>query len=467
MFHKLSILCSGVLRLVIFSVASFAVFAFTACSSSTEFQSSADRSSDGLELVWESWYQISDRYTSSKPLESDSAVSGAMGRVLDLIDVDPYPFLTDIGRMRGQPPTHVPADLVDLWRAVAKHQASNPEFDLATISTAAVTGLLEGLDDSSAVYLNTEQYPLAKESLEEGLEGSYLGIGSRVVSQDGQVLLFPFSGSPSESAGILPGDILISVAGQSVQGQSVQDIVNQVSGPKGTNVVLDVIRAGEIDPVAVKVFRGNIELQSVVNQLIPGGVAYLRISRFRDNTGDQVFSALEEMNKFDMLALVLDLRTNPGGSSEAARQTASQFLPDGTVFGYTEWKDGMRTEIITGPNEKRLPLDNILIAVLVNGQTAREAEILAAALQDSGRATLFGVPTLGDASNYEFVELSDGSAMYLPVSRRYSPLGKLLGLTGLDPDVQVESVGEDLGYGGESQFNRAYEFLDDRLPPFR
>ena len=111
--------------------------------------------------------------------------------------------------------------------------------------------------------------------------------------------------------------ILIGVAGQSVQGQSVQDIVNQVSGPKGTKVVLDVIRAGEINPVAVKVFRGNIELQSVVNQLIPGGVAYLRISRFRDNTGDQVFSALEEMNQFDMLALVLDLRTNPGGSSEA------------------------------------------------------------------------------------------------------------------------------------------------------
>ena len=103
----------------------------------------------------------------------------------------------------------------------------------------------------------------------------------------------------------------------------------------------------------------------------------------------------------------------------------------------------------------------------MNGQTAREAEILAAALQDSGRATLFGVPTLGDASNYEFVELSDGSAMYLPVSRRYSPLGKLLGLTGLDPDVHVESVGEEVGYGGESQFNRAYEFLDDRLPPFR
>ncbi|MBC8281384.1 MAG: PDZ domain-containing protein, partial [Chloroflexi bacterium] len=444
MFHKLPIfhlaVPPAIPRVLFISAALLAILVFTACSSSSESQDSVDESSDGLELVWESWDKINERYASSAPLDPDSAVSGAIGRLLNLIEVSPYPFLTEIGRMRGQPPTHVPGDLVDLWRAVAKHQASNPDFDPATISAAAVTGLLEGLGDSSAVYLDAEQYPLAKDSLEGGLEGSYLGIGSRVVSQDGQIVLFPFAGSPSESAGILPGDILIGVAGRTVLGQSVQEVVDQVAGPKGTKVVLDVIRAGEIAPVAVEVFRGDIELQSVVSQLIPGGVAYLRISRFRDNTGEQVFSALEEMNQFDMLALVVDLRTNPGGSSEAARQTASQFLPDGTVFGFTEGKDGKRTELTTGPNENRLPMDDLLIAVLVNGQTAREAEILAAALQDSERATLVGAPTLGDASKDELVELSDGSAMYLPVSRRYAPLGDLLCQTGFVADAVVEAV---------------------------
>jgi C-terminal processing protease CtpA/Prc len=107
------------------------------------------------------------------------------------------------------------------------------------------------------------------------------------------------------------------------------------------------------------------------------------------------------------------------------------------------------------------------VAVLINEQTSREAETLAAALHDSGRATLFGTTTLGDASSYEFVELSDGSAMYLPVARRFSLKGELMTTAGIVPDVEVESVAEDKGYGGESQFNRAYEFLDGQLPPFR
>jgi len=444
-----------------------AVIALAACGDSSESEGPAQETTDGLALVWEAWEQVNESYVSSEALEPETAVSGAMSSILGLIDVAPYPFLTDVGRMRGQPPADVPGELADLWRAVAKYQSSNPGFDPSTIAEAAVAGLVGGLGDSSAVFLDATQYPLAKESLEGGIEGTYLGIGSRVVSQDGQIVLFPFAGSPAESAGVLPGDVLFAVAGNSVIGQGVEEVVDQVAGPKGTKVELEVIRVGEPAPVLLEVFRGDIELQSVASQLTPGGIAYLRISRFRDNTGEQVFSALESLNRFDLLALVLDIRTNPGGSSEAAKITAGQFLPEGTVFGYMEDGNGERTELTIDPDEDRLDLDDLLIAVLVNEQTAREAETVAAALQDAGRATLFGTTTFGDASAYEFVELSDGSAMYLPVSRRYTPSGKLLERTGLTPDVVVQSVPEAEGFGGESQFNRAYEFLDGQLPPFR
>jgi carboxyl-terminal processing protease len=448
-----------------------AVIAMAACNGSSDAeetgQESGQVSSDGLALVWEAWEKIDQVYLSSESLEPDAAVSGAMSRVLDLIDVSPYPFLTEIGRMRGQPPSHVPNEMVDLWRAVAKYKESNPDFDPSTVAEAAVIGLVAGLGDSSAVFLNATQYPLAKGSLEGGIEGTYLGIGSRVVSQDGRIVLFPFDGSPAASAGVLAGDVLSAVGGVSIEGQSVESVVGQVAGPKGTKVELVVLREGEPEPVVLEVFRGDIELQSVSSQLIPGGIGYLRISRFRDNTGEQVFSALESLNRFDMLALVLDIRTNPGGSASAAKETAGQFLPEGTVFGYVEARDGERVEVTIDSNEDRLDLDDLLIAVLVNEQTAREAETLAAALQDAGRATLFGTTTFGDTSAYEFVELSDGLAMYLPVSRRYTPMGKLLERIGLTPDVEVHSVFESSGYGGESQFNRAYEFLDEQLPPFR
>ncbi|PKB70734.1 MAG: hypothetical protein BZY87_09440 [SAR202 cluster bacterium Io17-Chloro-G6] len=450
-------------RAIAIVVALAVIPALLGCSSTSE----SEEPSDGLSLVWEAWEQINETYASSGVLDADPSVSGAMRRVLDQVDVDPYPFLTDIGRMRGQPPSHVPGELADLWRAVATHKAANPDFDPSMVAEAAVAGLLDGLGDSSAIFLTATEYPLAKESLEESLEGSYLGIGARVVSQDGQIVLFPFANSPAESAGIEPGDVLVAVAGQTVVGQGIQEVVAQVSGPEGTKVAVQVLRFGEPEPVEIEVFRGPVELPSVTSQLIPGGIGYLRIDRFRDNTGEQVLTALESMNRFDLLALIIDVRTNSGGSPEAAKEAAGQFLPDGSVYGYVEGRDGKRLEQTINPNENRLNLDDLLIAVLVNEATISEAETMAAALQDSGRATVFGVPTFGDASAYEFVELSNGSAMYLPVSRWYTPSGKLLGTSGLAPDFEVVSLPESGGYAGESQFNRAYEFLDGQLPPFR
>ena len=468
MFYKLPVPPLRVSRLRVITIFLFALFVFVACSDSSDSgKNDANEDADGLALVWESWEHINKRYASSEPLDHDSIVSGAMNSLMSKIDVEAYPFLTEIGRIRGQAPAHIPGELVDLWRAVTKYNVANPDFDPSTVAESIVAGLMYGLGDPSAVYLDAEQYPLAKESLAEGVEGSYLGIGSRVVKQDGKVVLFPFAGSPSEKAGILPGDVLIAVAGNPVVDQSVQDVVDQVGGPKGTKIVLDVVRAGESVPLAVEVYRGDVELQSVASQLIPGGVGYIRISRFRHNTGEQVFSALEAWNQLDLLALVMDLRTNPGGSLDAAVETAGHFLPSGSTFGFEEGKDGRRTEIIIGSNDNRLDMDSLLVAVLVNGQTARESEMLASALQETHRATLFGVATRGDVSGYEFMELSDGSAIYLPVSRRYSHSGKLLMRTGLEPDVTVESVPENEGYGRESQFNRAYEFLDGQLPPFR
>ena len=453
-------------RYIAIIAALVAVLVLLACSSAPE-ESNAEEPSDSLALVWEAWEQISKSYAGADSLDAGSVLSGAMRRTLELIDVVPYPFLTEIGRMRGQAPSNVPGELVDLWRAVAMHQASNPDFDPSTVAEEAIAGMLEGLGDPSAVFLTASQYPLAKENLEGGIEGSYLGIGARVVSQDDQIVLFPFSSSPAENAGVLPGDILVAVGGVSVAGQGIQEVVDQVAGPKGTKVALELLRAGEPELIRLEVFRGDIELQSVASQLIPGGIGYLRIARFRDNTGEQVFSALESLNRFDLLALIVDIRSNPGGSAAAAKEATGQFLPDGSVFGYLEGRDGKRIEETIDPNEDRLDLDDLLIAVLVNEQTVREAEIMAAALQDSGRATVFGTTTFGDASSYEFVVLSDGSAMYLPVSRWYAPSGKLLDKSGLKPDFEVVSQPESEGYGGESQFNRAYEFLDGQLPPFR
>jgi carboxyl-terminal processing protease len=330
-----------------------------------------------------------------------------------------------------------------------------------------IRGLLDGLPDAGAAYLTAEQLPEAQERLERSIEGSYLGIGARVVPQENRILLFPFEDSPAEKAGIEPGDSLLAVSGVPVGDATPSEIGDRIRGEAGTKVRLTLERLSEADPVELDVFRGDVQLPTVARQLIPGGIGYVRVYRFRDNTGQQVFEALEQLHQFDMLALILDLRLNAGGSPDAAAEVAAQFLPPGDLFRHVEDREGVRREHRFPEDDGRLSIEDLLIAVMVNEQTIGEAEAVAAALQEAGRATVIGVPTYGEGSDYSFVELSDGSALYLPTARWYTPGGQWIGDSPVQPDIVVEYQEVRTGAGGEKQFNTAYEFLDSQLPLFR
>ena len=157
----------------------------------------------------------------------------------------------------------------------------------------------------------------------ERLEGTYEGIGAYINILDGELVLGPMANSPAERAGLQAGDVLLEVSGEAVQGRSPQEIVSDVRGPAGTKIDLLVRRQGEDEPLNVQVFRGDIDKLSVYRTLQPGSIGYMYISDFRDNTLEEVITALEEFKQLDTLALILDLRNNPGGSLESARQIAS------------------------------------------------------------------------------------------------------------------------------------------------
>lgn len=419
---------------------------------------------DDLALAWEAWDAIHANYAAA---DSDGVAGGAIGRIMDLGELEPYPFLADLGRMRGQIPASVPAGLGDVWRAAAAYRADNPGVEPDEMARILIQGMVDGLPGSAKAYLTAEQFPEAQERLAESLQGSYLGIGARVVAQEGRILLYPFADSPSDKAGIEPGDVLLAVNGAPLDGATPSEVGERVKGPEGTKVRLRLERAGEPEPLDLEVFRGDVELDTVASQLVPGGIGYIRVFRFRENTGRQVLEALERLNRFDLLALILDLRLNSGGSAEAAAETAAQLLAPGGIFRYIDDRAGARQEHLIPENENRLSLDDLPVAALVNERTVAEAEALAAALQQSGRATLVGVATYGDGYEYGFVELSDGSAMYVPVSRWYTPNGDWLGDAPVQPDIVVEYEEMAGAPGGEKQFNAAYEFLDRQLPLFR
>ena len=430
-------------------------------------RSESKSSGQELAVVWEAWDALHANYVAPDTLDRQALVGGAIGRIMELGEIDPYPFLTDLGRMRGQVPSSVPAGLTDLWRAALVYQQEMPDAESEEVSRILVQGMMDELPGSSSTYLTPEQLPEAKEQLERNLEGSYLGIGARVVAQEGRILLFPFSDSPAEKAGIQQGDALMAVNGVPVGEATPAEVGAQVKGPEGTKVLLQLERYDERDPLELEVFRGNIELVSVASQLVQGGIGYVRVVQFRLNTGFQVFEALERLKQFDMLALILDLRRNPGGSAEAAAEVAAQLLPPGSLFRYVEGREAGRTEHFIPEYENRLDLDDLPMTVLVDGRTIGEAEALAAVLKESERAKLVGVPTYGEGSDYGFVELGDGSALYIPVSRWYTPGGAWLGDAPIQPDLFVEYEETSAGVGGEMQFNTAYEFLDEQLPLFR
>ena len=422
---------------------------------------------EDLSLVWEAWEVLRAKYAAPQELDETTVAGGSIERLMELGQLAPYPFLTDLGRMRGQVPDAVPAELADLWRATQVYRGDNPEVEAAEISQVLVRGLMDGLPEIGASYLTAEQLPEAQERLDRSVEGSYLGIGARVVAENNQILLFPFDDSPAQKAGIEPGDVLLAVEGVPVGNATPSEVGDRIRGEEGTKVLLQLGRATEAEPLEIEVFRGNVQLPTIATQLLQGGIGYLRVYRFRDNTGQQVFDALERLNQVDMLALILDLRRNSGGSTEAAAEVAGQFLPPGGVFRNVEDRYGERTEQRLPDDAARLSIDDLVIAVMVDGQTIGEAEAVAAALQEAGRATVVGVPTFGEGSDYSFIDLSDGSALYLPTSRWYTAKEAWLGDTPVQPDIVVEYEEVPIGIGGESQFNAAYEFLDVQLPLFR
>ena len=424
-------------------------------------------SKDDIGLVWEAWQIIDESYSNRQALDTETVVGSSLQAMLNLADGSAYPFFTEVGRVRGQVPPGVPEPLADLWRGWVLHQQRWPDIERSDLAAAAISGIVGGLGDPGAAFLSSESYPRAKEFLKEGLEGTYLGIGAQVTAEDERILLAPFPDTPAEHAGIEAGDVLLEVEGEQVAGRSLQDVVAQVAGPEGTKVNLLIERSGEPEPLELEVFRGTISMQSVSRQLVPGGIGYIYVSQFRDNTGDQVFEALEVLKRIDMLALILDLRSNPGGSREAAGDVAGQFLPPGSLFLILEDHQGDRREQRISEELERVELGGLPMVVLVNETTVGEGEAVAALLQESGRAVVIGTRTFGKGGTYTFLELANGSAIFIPTLTWYTPSGKLLGRPGVEPDIVVEFQPESGGIGGESQINRAYDYLNDLLPPFR
>jgi len=349
-------------------------------------------------------------------------------------------------------------DIVEeAWLVILQDYVDIEELDLNTVSGEAVRGMIGALDDPNSAYYSAEQYETIKN---RHIEGLYGGIGAVLSIIDGNLTVVSLiEDAPAERGGLMPGDRILGVDGESTWGMSLDDAVDRISGEPGTDVTLLVIHEGSNEEETIVITREEIKLPSIYTEMLPDNIAHIEISRFSSHTGNELATELERLLENDLDGIVLDLRDNTGGVLAAAVKTASQFLEEGLVT-YAIYSGDKREdwEVEKGGIATDIPL-----AILVNANTASAGEVVAGALQDHERGRLIGTQTYGKGSVNHHRQLSDGSAIYISIARWYTPDGRQIEGNGLTPDDEVEITVEDIEQKNDPQLDRAIEYIKSQL----
>jgi len=335
----------------------------------------------------------------------------------------------------GTPPA--PSQGLDIieqaWGIVFHDYVDKDRLDTSTLSRAAVKGMVEALDDPYTSYMDAETYQLGLSNL----EGEFEGIGAHVTVKDGQLtIIAPIPDSPAAKAGIRAGDIVVEIDGQSASEMSLAEAVLSIRGTKGTPVRLLILHQGGAESEEIKIVRAEIRLPSVRFEMRED-IAYINITHFSGRTDEELSLVLQDVIQETATGIILDLRSNPGGSLEAVVDTASHFLKEGVVVYVVNNQEG-RTALEVKPDGVTIDLP---IVVLVDNYSASGSEVLAGALQDYGRATIAGARTYGKGSVNVLRRLKDGSGLYITTARWLTPNGRLIEGEGLNPDYELD--GED------------------------
>jgi len=313
------------------------------------------------------------------------------------------------------------------------------EIDDQTLLNYAINGMLTKLDPHSG-YLK----PRDVSSLRDSTSGSFGGIGIEMDVVDGLIeVIAPIDDSPASRAGILAKDIITHVDEEPVRDISLQEAIEILRGPLGSAVTLGILREVEGQPqeVSVSLERAVIRVTSVKHDMLPHGIGYLRISQFQNRTGPDLIKAIGNLqSQGELNGLILDLRNNPGGVLSAAIEVTDAFIDEGLIVS-TKGRDEFLDSKYEATNATVLA--NEPIVVLINGGSASAAEIVAGALQDHERAVLIGTPSFGKGSVQTILALENKYALKLTTALYYTPSGRSIQATGIQPTIQV-SEGEAL-----------------------
>jgi carboxyl-terminal processing protease len=342
----------------------------------------------------------------------------------------------------------------EAWNIIHDQYVDQP-VDNTKLMQGAINGMMESLGDQHSTYMNPQLY---KDATSE-LAGSYAGIGA-YVDTTGKLLTItkPLANSPAETAGLKAGDQVIAVDGTDVTSLDPESVRQKVLGPEGTTVKLTIQRPDQSKPFDVQITRAQINIPSVTSKMLDNNIAYIQISTFGDTTASDLRQQLAVLLSQKPKSLILDLRDNGGGYLETSISVASEFISSGVIVTEKSGDGSLATHKATSGG---LATNNSLpMIVLVNQYSASASEIVAGALQDTGRAKLLGVKTYGKGSVQNWVPLSnDQGAVRITIAKWLTPKGRTIDKLGLTPDTIVEMTAADITAKLDPQLDAAVKQL--------
>ena len=385
-----------------------------------------------------------------------------------------------INAINKTPPTSTSnIDFSPMWDVLNKIEENyydKSALDPQKLVNGAISGMVQSLGDPYTVYLP----PVQNSSFKQTLAGQFSGIGAELGMKNNDIVVIaPLDGSPAEKSGIKAGDVINKVDNQPTTGWTLDQAVNKIRGPKGTQVLIGVIHKGETKEVDLSITRDIITVKSVegwvkkipditgvkINGYSQDQIAYVRLSQFGDSTNQDWLSLINKLNQQiagnpNFKGVVLDLRNNPGGYLTDAQFVASEFIKDGVIVR----EDSGNGEEQTLSVSRHGLLTDVPVVVLINRGTASAAEITAGALRDRRGAELIGENSFGKGIVQEaddLKELGTGAGLHITIAKWLTPNGTWVGNgkngVGLKPDISVALDPKDPTH--DTQLERAIEEL--------
>ena len=350
------------------------------------------------------------------------------------------------------------------WSVLNEKHVSASTTNLIT-SQDRVWGMIQGLANSLEDPYTVFFPPADAEIFEDDINGNFEGVGMEISIRDNVLtVVSPLKDTPAYKAGLLSGDKIIEIDGESTEEFSVGQSVKLIRGERGTEVVFTVLREGETELLTISVVRDVIQIPTISTNAEDGaglrsdGVFIIQLYNFSALSQHLFREALREFVLSESDKLILDLRGNPGGFLEASVDMASWFLPLGKVVVEESFGEGIKSTIHRSRGYDIFN-DNLKMAIIVNRGSASASEILAGALREHGVATLIGGRTFGKGSVQELVQITEKTSLKVTIARWLTPLGNSISDSGLKPDIEVELTLDDIENGTDQQIEKAVEFL--------